>query len=214
MTSARTICGSGETSILYPKKNKPNADEMAIYWRDIYAAQRIAESGYRAVIDCAKADLIVKITLDTLNDNISLLVTDADSGDSVFSETRSIQDSRSDLVHAAQHFLDHVKNARVAAQAEQARLAEEYSQQQKAEAAKREQQRCQAEFASLKQNIIAYAEVQHTLARMRPAPRAGGPRPRPNRGYGRGGRGHFPVCIYLPPKRLSPRVGVLNLGGS
>lgn len=134
---------------------------MAIYWRDIRAADRIAESGHREVIDCAQADLVVKITVDTLSDSISLLVTDADSGDSVFSETRTIQDKRSDLIHAAQHFLDAVKSARRAAQVEQTRLAEEYRQRQEAEAAKREQQRCQAEFDSLKQNIIAYTEVQH-----------------------------------------------------
>jgi len=161
MANARTICGSGDTSILYPKTNKPRADEMTIYWRDIYAAERIAKSSYRELGDCAQADLVVRITLDTLNDNISLLVTDGDSGDSVFSETRTIQDKRSDLVHAAQHFLDAVKGSRLAAQAEQTKLGEEYRQQQEAEAAKREQQRCQAEFNSLKQNIIAYTAVQH-----------------------------------------------------
>ncbi len=161
MMSARTICGSGDTSVLYPKKNKPSADEMTIYWRDIHAAERIAESSYREVIDCAQADLVVKITLDTLNDSVSLVVTDGDSGDSVFSETRTIQDKRSDLIHAAQHFRDAVKSARLGAQAEQARLAEEYRQQQEAQAAKQEQQKCQTEFDSLKQNIIAYAEVQH-----------------------------------------------------
>ena len=161
MTSARSICGSGETSIVYPKNNKPSAAEMATYWRDIFAAQRIAESGYREVSDCAQADLILKITVDTGGGSISLLVTDADSGDSVFSETRTIQDTRSDLTHAAQHFLDDVRSARIAAQAESARLAEEYRQQQEAETSKREQQRCRAEFDLLKQNIIALTEVQH-----------------------------------------------------
>jgi hypothetical protein len=162
MVNARTICGSGDTSILYPKKNKPSADEMAIYWRDIHAAERVAESSYREVSDCAKADLVVKITIDTLSDSISLLVTDGDSGDSDFSETRTVQDKRSDLIHAAQHFRDAVKSARSTAEAEQTRLAEEYRYQQEAEATKREQQKCQTEFASLKQDIIAYTEVQHT----------------------------------------------------
>ena len=161
MTSARTVCGSGDTSILYPKKNKPRADEMTIYWRYIYAAESIAKSSYREVSDCAQADLVVKITLDTLNDSISLLVTDADSGDSVFSEARTVQDKRSDLIHAAQHFRDAVKTARFAAQAEQTRLAEDYRQQKEAEAAKLEQQKCETEFDSLKQNIIAHTEVQH-----------------------------------------------------
>lgn len=161
MVNAKTVCGSGDTSIVYPKKNKPSADEIATYWRDINAAQRVAESGYREVSDCAKADLIVRITLDTLNDTVSLLVTDADSGDSVFSESRTIQDKRSDLIHAAQHFRDAVRAAQYAAEAEQARLAEEYRKQQEAESEKREQQKCDTEFDSLKQSIIAYTEVQH-----------------------------------------------------
>jgi hypothetical protein len=55
MTNARTICGSGDTSISYPKNNKPSADEMAIYWRNIHAAERIAKSSYREVSDCAQA---------------------------------------------------------------------------------------------------------------------------------------------------------------
>ena len=61
MTNARTVCGSGDTSILYPKTNKPSANEMAIYWRDIYAAERIAKSGYREVSDCAKAGTVLKL---------------------------------------------------------------------------------------------------------------------------------------------------------
>lgn len=134
---------------------------MALYWRDIEAADRIAASSYQEVSDCAKADLVVKITLDVLNDTITLLVTDADSGDPVFSETRTIQDKRSDLVHTAQHFLDAAKNAKLAADAEQSRLAEEYRRQQEVEASKREQQRCQAEYDSLKQNIVSFTQVQH-----------------------------------------------------
>src|SRR5262249_44719308 len=142
IVSARTLCGSGDTSILYPKKARPSSDEFAVYWRDIRAAERIAKSSYREVSDCSQADLILKITLDTLNDSVSLQVTDADSGDSVFSEIRAIQDKRSDLVHAAQHFRDAVKSARSAAQAEQEKLAAEYSRQQEAEAQKREEKRC------------------------------------------------------------------------
>ena len=160
LATAHTICGSGDTSIVYPKNNKPSPAEMALYWRDIYAADRIANSSYRIVGDCAQADLVVKITLDTLSNDISLVVTEGDSGAYVFSETRAIQDKRSDLVHAAQHFRDAVKSAQLAAEAEQSRLAEEYRHQQQAEAAKREHQRCQTDFDSLKQNIIAYRDIQ------------------------------------------------------
>lgn len=126
MTNARTICSSGDSSISYPKKNKPSAGEMTIYWVDIHAAERVAESGFRAVEDCAQADLIVKITLDTMDDSVELLITDGDSGDSVFSEKRSVQDKRSDLIRTAQHFRDAVKRAKYAVQAEQSRLAEEF----------------------------------------------------------------------------------------
>jgi hypothetical protein len=158
MVTARTICGSSDTSILYRKQNKPTVDEASLYWRDIHSAERIAQSTYVEVTDCSKADLVIRISLDTLNDIVSLLVTDGDSGESVFSETRSIQDKRSDLVHAAQHFRDAVKNARLAAEAEQARLAEEYRQRQEAAATEREKQRCEAEFDSLKQSILKYVD--------------------------------------------------------
>src|SRR5262249_11457976 len=139
-----------------------SSDEFAVYWRAIPAAGRIAKSRYREECDCSSADLILKTRLDKLNDSVSLQVTAADSGDSLFSEIRAIQDKRSDLVHAAQHFRDAVKSARSAAQAEQEKLAAEYSRQQEAEAQKREEKRCQAEFDSLKEKIVPYAELEHT----------------------------------------------------
>jgi hypothetical protein len=45
--------------------------------------------------------------------------------------------TRRDLIHAAQHFRDAFKSARLAARVEQARLAEEYRQQQEADAARK-----------------------------------------------------------------------------
>lgn len=154
MASAKSICTSGESGFVYSKKDVPTQAVQQIYWRDIYAAQRIAEQDYRPVDDCAKADLIVKIKLDTLNDNVWLTVTVGDSGETVFKEYRSIQDSRSDLIRAAQHFQDAVKSAKLSLQEQQAR-AEEAQREKELQANLAEKShQCQIDFDSLRQMII------------------------------------------------------------
>ncbi len=96
MATAKTVCTSGNSGFSYSKKNVPSATEQRIYWQDINAAQRVAEYTYQVVYDCSKADLIIKTNLDLLMENVSLVVTDSDSGETVFTEFRSIQDTRND----------------------------------------------------------------------------------------------------------------------
>jgi hypothetical protein len=154
MANSKTICSSGDSGFTYSKKDVPSQLTQQIYWRDINAAERITEREYRAVDDCAKADLIVKITLDTLMNNVSLTVTDGDSGETVFTEDRSVQDKRSDLIRAAQHFGDAVKAARTALQDQQERAVEaQREKERQAELAEKSNQ-CQIEFESLKQMVI------------------------------------------------------------
>ncbi len=155
MTNAKTICASGNSGFVYPKKDPPKRVEEQLYWQDIFAAERAAESDYRVVSDCSKADLIIKTTLDLITDNISLIVTDGDSGEAVFAETRSIQDTRSDSIHAAQHFRDAVKTAKLALLLQQ-QQEEEARQEQKREQQRQEQERndrCETELNSLRQRI-------------------------------------------------------------
>lgn len=154
MASAKSICSSGESGFTYSKKDVPSQAVQQIYWRDIYAAQGIAEQEYRAVDDCAKADLIVKIKLNTLSDDVSLTVTDGDSGEAVFTEYRSIQDTRSDLIHAAQHFRDAAKTAKLSVQQQQER-AEEFQREKERQANLAEKShQCQIDFDSLRQLVI------------------------------------------------------------
>lgn len=159
MASAESICSSGDSGFTYPKKDPPSKSTAQIYWEDIYAAQRIAVRDYRVVDDCAKADLIVKITLDTLLDNVSLSVSDGDSGEAVFIENRSIQDKRSDLIRAAQHFRDAVKTARLELQKQEERAEE--AERERAERAKLEEKsrQCQIEFDSLKRMVLLYIDT-------------------------------------------------------
>jgi hypothetical protein len=154
MVSAKSICTSGESGFAYSKKDVPSQAVQQIYWRDIYAAQRIAEQEYRLVDDCAKADLIVKIKLDTFSENVSLTVTDGDSGETVFTEYRSIQDSRSDLIRAGQHFQDAVKSARLDLQAQQARAEEAQREKERQANLAEKSHQCQIDFDSLRQMVI------------------------------------------------------------
>src|ERR1700722_5721633 len=154
MTSAKSICTSGESGFTYSKEDVPSQALQQLYWRDINAAERIAEQEYRAVNDCATADLIVKIKLNTLRDTVWLTVTESESGETVFTEFRSIQDSRSDLIRAAQHFQDAVKTARVSLQEQQVR-AEEARREKERQANLAEKSReCQIHFESLRQMVI------------------------------------------------------------
>lgn len=158
MATAKSVCTSGNSGFSYSKKNPPSATEQQIYWQDIYAAQRVAEYTYQVVYDCSKADLIIKTNLDLLLESVSLVVTDSDSGEAVFTETRSVQDTRNDLIRAAQHFRDAVKAARLAIQEQQERDEEaERERERQAKLAEKARQ-CQVEFESLRQMVYLYID--------------------------------------------------------
>jgi hypothetical protein len=158
LVNAKSICMSGNSGFTYPKKNPPSPIREKIYWQDIDAAQGIAEYSYEALSDCSKADLIIKINLDLVSDSVSLVVTDSDSGETVFTEFRSIQDTRNDLIRAAQHFRDAVKATRLAAQEQQEREEEaEHERERRASLAEKSRQ-CQIEFDSLGQRVILYID--------------------------------------------------------
>jgi hypothetical protein len=156
LVNARTICTSGETEISYPRKDVPPQSLMQVYWANIHAAELIAETDFQVQGDCSRADLILRITLDTVMEQVSLTVTDADSGDAVFQVNRSVQDSRNDLIRAAKHFRSAVAAAKESEQArarwaQQRRQAEEETRQ--AEAYKQTHQ-CESDLTNLRQRIV------------------------------------------------------------
>jgi len=161
MATAKTICSSGDSAVSYRKGSKPDAAEMNRHWRSINSAEFIAKQGYRIVLDCTNADLVVKTTVSVLDDSVSLEVTDADSGEPVFIESRSIHDESSDLARIARHFHDDALAAK-AAQQQLEREAADAERVREAQARHEEDLRkCREEYDSISDNVIAIARVQH-----------------------------------------------------
>jgi len=69
----------------------------------IRSAYLYAHSGYQSLPACRNADLIFKLYVDK-GDSVTLDVVEAESGDNVFHELRSIADEDADLHRLAVHF--------------------------------------------------------------------------------------------------------------
>jgi hypothetical protein len=145
--AARTICLSANTSIQWNKKSSP---EPRWAWGAIRAGNVRAAKGFR-LIGCDHADLVVKYLYDDAMGTVKLDVTDAESGDTVFQESRDVSDLTSDVVRMAAHWNGMLTDAQTAARAEA--IAAVASAHEQEEQAKREAEahKCQTEFDSLKQ---------------------------------------------------------------
>ena len=101
VASAKTICFSANSEVQWSKNNKQPVGAFTT----MRAGARIAMKGFSSLISCERADLIVKIVYDSVSpETVTLAVTDAESGDSVFREERSVSDLSSDLTRMAAHF--------------------------------------------------------------------------------------------------------------
>lgn len=100
MASAKTACLSSDSGVWWPKnlRNPGSAGTLA----EIGRAFSYAKVGYEGV-RCADADLIFKFQVQK-TDSVNLEVFDADSGDRVFYESRSLTDEAADLHRLALHF--------------------------------------------------------------------------------------------------------------
>lgn len=150
IAEAKTICLSGNSQIQW---NKKTTKEPTWAWAAIRAGEGRATRDF-TVAACEHADLVVKYVYDDSLGNVKMDVTDADSGNIVFEESRDVSDLSSDTVRMAEHWRGMI----AAARQRQSNLAEEYARQQKEEAQTR---KCQDEFDGLQRNIISYLEVQH-----------------------------------------------------
>lgn len=161
MAAAKTICSSDSSTVSYRKDSKPNASEMSYHWGNINAASEIAERGY-ALAACTQADLVIRLDVDLfVSDNVSINVTDADSGESVFMENRSIQAERNDLARLAMHFHDAAMAAKTAERERkrQAEIAEQLREE--SENAAKEARRCDQQYDYLRSLIIDIMGRQH-----------------------------------------------------
>lgn len=151
VAAAKTICSSANSEVLWRKGGK----EPTWAWTAISKGSYSAMKGFTSAA-CEGADLVVKFTYDDVANTVRLTVTDAESGSTVFEETRTVADLGSDVVRMADHWHGMVADARAAAMA-----AEEVERSRERQAKLDEEFRqCQIEFDSLKQNIIAYVGVQ------------------------------------------------------
>jgi hypothetical protein len=163
MAGAKSICESGNSEVSWRKNSKPSATEMRYHWQNIHSSSLLAERGYILYTDCGHADLIVKIEIDTMYERVSLEVTDSESGEAVFRETRDIHDEESDLTHMAEHFHQASINAKAAveeARRAQERAAREQQRQADVEAAAR---RCHDEYETIKQTIDSHEDAQKQI---------------------------------------------------
>jgi hypothetical protein len=156
VAAAKMICISGNSEVQWNKNSK----EPTWAWAALHAGELAAVKGF-TLETCEHADLVIKYVYDDMSETVKINVTDAESSATVFEESRSVSDLHSDAVRMANHWHDMVLDARAAAKA--AKAAEEQAEREREEQAKLEEESrsCQAEFDSLKQNIIAYSEVQH-----------------------------------------------------
>jgi len=76
---------------------------------------RMAMKGFTPLYSCERAELVVKIDYDDMYGTVKLNVSDADSGEPVFHEERSVSDLSSDVSRMAAHFQSMVSDARAAA---------------------------------------------------------------------------------------------------
>jgi hypothetical protein len=101
VASAKTICFSANSQVEWSKNNKQPVGAFAT----MRAGARIAMKGFTPLYTCERADLVVKIDYDAVSpEAVTLIVTDAESGDSVFREQRSVSDLSSDITRMATHF--------------------------------------------------------------------------------------------------------------
>jgi hypothetical protein len=100
LTSAKTICYSANSQVQWSKNNK----EPVGAFTTMRAGARTAMKGFTPLSACERAELIVKINYDSVSETVTLAVTDAESGDRVFREERSVSDLSSDVSRMATHF--------------------------------------------------------------------------------------------------------------
>lgn len=116
VASAKTICYSANSQIQWRKGNK----EPVGAFTTMRAGARAAMKGFTNLLSCERADLVVKTDYDVFSDaTVTLTVIDAESGDNVFWEKRSISDLSSDVTRMAMHF----QNMRSEAIAEEVAVA-------------------------------------------------------------------------------------------
>ena len=113
VASAKTICYSANSEVQWSKNNKEPAGAFAT----MRAGARTAMKGFSPLYTCERADLVVRIDFDNISETVKITVTDAESGDSVFHEERSVSDLGSDVSRMAAHFQSMVLAARTAARA-------------------------------------------------------------------------------------------------
>lgn len=118
VASAKTICYSANSEIQWSKNNKEPVGVFPI----MRSAARSAMTGFVPVYSCERADLVVKIDYDGISpEQVTLAITDAESGDVVFHEQRFVSDLSSDLTRMATHFQNMrsdavtIRNATIAA---------------------------------------------------------------------------------------------------
>lgn len=109
VAAAKTICMSGNTSVEWNK----NSEEPSWAWADLDAGENAAVKDF-LLQPCEHADLVVKYVYDAMSESVTINVTDADSGATVFRESRSISDLSSDAVRMADHWHEMVVKARTA----------------------------------------------------------------------------------------------------
>ena len=156
VAAAKTICMSANSEIQWNKNNK----EPSWAWGAIQAGEFVAIKGF-AVTGCEDAALVVKYLYDDAFQSVTMTVTDAESGAKVYEEIRNVADLRSDAVRIARHWQEMVSDARASAVAARAEAERAESERQRQAALEEESHRCETEFDSLKQNIIAYTQIQH-----------------------------------------------------
>lgn len=101
IVTAKTVCLSSESGVSWPKalKNPQTGVSLA----SIHSAYLYAHSGYQSLSACRPAELIFTFHVDK-GEYVTLEVVEAESGETVFREQRSIADEDADLHRLAVHF--------------------------------------------------------------------------------------------------------------
>lgn len=113
VAAAKTICYSANSQVQWSKNNKEPVGAFAT----MRTGARMAMKGFTLLYSCERAELVVKIDYDDMYGTVKLNVNDADSGDPVFHEERTVSDLSSDVSRMAAHFQSMVSDARAAARA-------------------------------------------------------------------------------------------------
>jgi hypothetical protein len=114
VASAKTICYSGNSQVQWSKNNKQPMGAFTT----MRTGARIAMKGFTPLYACERADLVIRIDYNDISETVTLAVTDAESGDPVFREERSVSDLGSDVSRMASHFQAMLSDARAAAKAD------------------------------------------------------------------------------------------------